>query len=151
MGIIVHDTDKKLSKNQLLKIKTSVLEYLKNNDDTKLQIFLDKEVLTHIHPSESYNDISFTKNEHYEIFLKNVVKIDPRQKLKEKIMIQNKLRKNSDDKDSRLWKLYDTLSKQSRVRLPTPTEIKNNAQIYEPMLEQIPNKIFKEYISSCIN
>ena len=45
-----------------------VSEYLKNNDDTKLQSFLEKEVLTHIFPSDSYNDISFIKNIRIDIF-----------------------------------------------------------------------------------
>lgn len=77
-----------------------------------------------------------------------------RQTLRNKIQSKNHLRKSSCDKESELWKVHDQLSRlcanKKDVKIPTPSEIKANKAMFEPMVEHIPNKHIKMYVQDCL-
>ena len=153
MGICVIQDTNKLSKHQIQKIKEKVSSFLEQNSDSELQSFLIKEILPNVFPENSFNDISFEKNEHYEIHLKTVEKIDIRTKLRAQLKNQQVMRKSSNHQESSVWKTYDMLRKRVRsdITIPSPSEVKKQSQVFSAMVDQIHDKTLKNYITQCLS
>ena len=153
MGICVIQDVNKLSKNQIQKIKEKVASFIENHNESDLLSFLNKEILPNIFPINSFNDISFQKNEHYEIYLKNVEKNDPRTVLRMKLKNQQMMRRSSDNPEPTVWKMYDMLKKHIRadIPVPSPLEIKKQIQMYSGLVDQIKDPTFKNYINQCLS
>lgn len=153
MGVSIIQDVNKLSKNQIQKIKEKVALFLVDNDPYQLQHFLEKEILPHIFPVNSFNDISFEKKEHYEISLKTVEKVDARTKLRSQLKSQQVMRKSSNNQDSSVWKTYDMLKKRvaKNITIPSPSDIRSQTQIFSTMLEQVQDKVLTDYINQCLS
>jgi hypothetical protein len=153
MGIRIIQDVSKLSKHQVQKIKEKVGTFLESHPDSGLMSFLTKDVLPSIFPTDSFNDISFEKNEHYEIHLKTVENMDTRTVLRMKLKNQQMMRRSSDNQESSVWKTYDMLRKRVRtdVTIPSPTDIKKQIQMFSAMVEQIQDKTLKNYINECLS
>lgn len=166
MGIQIVDPKKLLSKNQVKKMKLRISEFL-NKEDLKekdLNKIFEKEILPNIHyeneestPNEKYNDVSFVKNNDiYQITL-SVKKTEDTNELRKKLHVKMKsqsyLRKSSNDTESQQWKTYHLLKKHLNVKslkIPTPTEIKEQSNVFIQLTENMPESQFKTYILNCL-
>jgi hypothetical protein len=153
MGICIIQDTNKLSKHQIQKIKEKVSSFLETNLQDNLQSFLEKDILPHIFPSHSFNDISFEKKEHYEIKLKTVEKMDVKTRLRTQLKNQQMMRKTSDHQESNVWKTYDMLRKRVKkdIKIPSPADIKKQLEIFTAMVDQIQDKTLKNYINQCLS
>jgi len=157
MGIQIDDPNKALSKHQVQKIKTRVSKFLETNpQDNDILSFLQTNILGNINildEKKRYNTISFEKQEHLLIqFGVESKKDDLRNKLRQTLKMKNSFRKISDDTESKLWKTYAHFKKyaQKGINVPTPTEIKNQPQLFEQLIQNMPDSDFKSYIQDCI-
>ena len=166
MGIQIVDSKTLLSKNQVKKIKVRLNEFLSTKDvqEEELSKFLEKDILSNIYyenedtTTEKYNDISFVKKDDiYQIILSVKKQTVNTNELRKKLHMQMKsrsyLRKSSNDTDSQQWKTYHLLKKHLNVKsikVPTPTEIKEQSNVFSQLTENMPNSDFKTYILNCL-
>lgn len=153
MGVCIIQDVSKLSKNQIQKIKEKVSSFLETESESELQSFLTKEILPNLFPPNSFNDISFQINEHYEISLKTIEKMDTRTKLRLQLQNQQTMRRTSNHQESSVWKTYDMLRKRVRsdMTIPSPSEVKKQSQTFSAMVDQIHDKTLKNYINQCLS
>lgn len=161
MGVQVQDPRKLLSKHQIQKIKSMVGKYVEESDawEDGLKSFLVKQILPSIHYAEDvkepYNRVSGRKDEvsgHVVVSFAYQSPEELHERLRTRLKVHTSLRKTSDDTDSELWKRYALLKKFARanVRIPTPTDVQKERQIFEQIVENMPNSNFKTYVQDCL-
>lgn len=165
MGIQVIDKQKRLSKNQVQKVKTAVKEFLSKGEDG-LDYFLNEALLPKIvfmdkdSNTEEYNTIQYEKDDvtgHVKIIFAHVDKTLRERVLKGKLKTllneRNSLRKVSGDENTKLWKTYARMRKYTpaNIPVPNPSEIKKEVRVFAEMVDKMPSSPFKQYVQDCIN
>lgn len=166
MDILIIDPENKLSAPQKKKIRVSFREKgIVEQNEWKRQILLSIYYPEGITP---YKDVNVTevKNNSYMLSFVNQEPLsvqpsreDLRKKLREKLRNDFIERNNSYQDDA--WKMYQTLLKHPAIQalpketlqkaLPTPDDIRKNANAYQTINENNPNPVLKKYFNSCLN
>jgi hypothetical protein len=153
MEVEVVDPNAWLTKTQKMKIKT-----LYKENKTK------DEILSKVHYQEEYQkyrDLQIEKEGEKKVKLL-FSEIDPREELKNKLKMKlgQKMVLRANNYKNEAWKQYydllrnpvmnklppDTLKKV----LPNPTDVKQNAEMYEMMNKNNPNPVLKKYFQTCL-
>ena len=152
MDIQIVDPVEKLSKNQKSKIRAQY-----NEGKEK------KEILDNIH----YTDTEFRYRDFVEEKIsEKAVKLTFQQNdnLEElRARLRAKLQKKSTNRcnlyKNEAWKMYEQLVEQSKQRIaenasntiPNPDQVKQNAEMYKMMIQNMPNPILKKYFDLCLS
>lgn len=152
MDIHIVDPLEKLSKNQKSKIrglynegkeKNEILETIHYVDTNfRYKNFVEEKI------SEKAVKLTFQQNDNLE-----ELRAKLRAKLQKKSTNRCNLYKNE------AWKMYEQLVQQSMERLaenasktiPNPDQVKQNAEMYKMMLQNIPNPVLKKYFDLCLS
>lgn len=144
MRVVIKDDGKKLSPTQMKKLKDKVKDILQKGGDVE-EAFQSIYYPTGVTPYTSMHmkreddlvTISFDAEEQR--------KADLRLRLKER------LRGSRGTRDPK-WAAYLSLKDRSRVPLPTPTEISQNASMFQGLVEKMNSSdAIREYFELCLD
>jgi 23S rRNA maturation-related 3'-5' exoribonuclease YhaM len=152
MDIHIVDPLEKLSKNQKSKIRALYNEGKEKNEildtihyvDTNFRYkdFVEEKI------SEKAVKLTFQQSDNLE---------ELRAKLRAKLQKKSTNRCNLYKNDA--WKMYEQLVEQSKQRvadnagntIPNPDQVKQSAEMYKIMLQNMPNPVLKKYFDLCLS
>lgn len=167
MGILISDERKWLSTHQKTKVKRMVAEFLQQpSAEEGLATFLRTKVLPSLTWSKcdstegGYNRLGYERLDRADggvdilLMFERTDAEDLKRRLRSKLREKRCLRGNSEDEESRLWKMYHLLRRHvpKDVQIPDPTVIRSTEQrsVFEGMLETMPASDFKTYVQDCL-